>query len=583
MHKSQSTPLKNALSKCPTGIEGLDQITGGGLPCGRSTLVYGAAGCGKSVLAVEFLVHGTIQFGEPGLLVSFEETAEEIATNVASFGLDLGALAEQRLIAIEYIHIDRNEIEETGEYNLEGLFIRLGSAIDAIGAKRVVLDTIEVLFAGFSNIPILRAELRRLFRWLKEKRVTSLVTGERGEGSLTKSDLEEYVSDCVIALDHRVSEQISTRRLRVVKYRGSPHGCNEYPFLIDERGISVLPLSSVGLDYAVSTERISTGIPKFDEMFTGKGYYRGSSVLITGTAGTGKSSATAHFADATCRRGERCIYFAFEESAPQVIRNMRSIGIDLTPWVDQRLLQIRAARPTHLGLEMHLAHMHKVIDEFAPSAVIVDPISNFIAAGTLVDVKAMLLRLLDFLKLRGITSLLTCLSPLQGLEDTEVGISSLIDTWIQLRDFEIQGERTHGVYVRKSRGMPHSNQVREFVITSRGIDLVDIQLGPDGVLTGSARLAYLSEEKAAAQLRRQEIEHRKRTLERKRAALEAQIDLLRSEFAADEEELSRVVSKERQREQLHLETRAEVLRGRSGQAREARVEAEKNGSPEEQS
>lgn len=582
MHTSQAMSPRNALAKCPTGIEGLDQITGGGLPRGRSTLVYGGAGCGKSVLAVEFLVHGAVQFGEPGVLVSFEETPEEIAKNVAAFGFDLGALAEQQLLTIEYIHIDRNEIEETGEYNLEGLFIRLGAAIDAIGAKRVVLDTIEVLFAGFSNIPILRAELRRLFRWLKEKDVTAFITGERGESALSQPDLEEYVSDCVIALDHRVNEQISTRRLRVVKYRGSPHGCNEYPFLIDERGISVLPLSSVGLDYAVSTDRVSTGIPRFDEMFEGKGFYRASSVLITGTAGTGKSSAAAHFADATCRRGEKCIYFAFEESAHQVIRNMRSIGIDLTRWIDRGLLQIKAARPTLLGLEMHLVGMHKVIEEYEPSAVIVDPISNFIAAGTLNDVKAMLVRLLDFLKQKGITALLTCLAPVDGLEETEVGISSLIDTWIQLRDFEIQGERTHGVYILKSRGMAHSNQVREFVITPRGIDLVDIQLGPNGVLTGSARLAHLAEEKATAQLRMQEIEHRKRALERKRAALEAQIDLLRSEFSADEEELSRVVAKERQREMLLLQTRAEVLRGRSGRARDEHSNAEPNGSPEEQ-
>lgn len=564
MRDPQTTTHDSGIVKCPTGIEGLDQITGGGLPCGRSILVSGGAGCGKTILAVEFLAHGARRFGEPGLFISFEETAEEILQNFRSFGFDLEALSEQNLLAMEHIHIDRSEIEETGEYNLEGLFIRLGAAIDAIGAKRIVLDTIETIFAGFSNITILRAELRRLFRWLKHKGVTAIVTAERGENSLMKQDLEEYVSDCVIYLDHRVREQISTRRLRVVKYRGSSHGSNEYPFLIEERGLSVLPLSSLGLDYPVSSARVTTGIARLDEMLGGEGYYRSSSILVSGTAGTGKSSSAAHFADATCRRGERCLYFAFEESEKQVIRNMRSIGIDLAFWVEKGLLQIHAMRPTMFGLEMHLLSIYRMVEEFRPSAVIIDPISNFIASGTLLDVKAMLVRLIDFLKMNQVTAMLTCLTSSTTLEDSEVNISSLIDTWIQVRNFESGGERNLGLYVLKSRGMAHSNQVREFVITSKGIDLVNIELGPDGVLIGSARLAQAALDEEESQLRKHAIERLQRSVECKRSALQAQISVLQSELSSQEEELQQRIAEEQQRELHRREGQAEILSRRSG-------------------
>ena len=386
------------LVKAPTGIQGLDEITGGGLPQGRPTLLCGSAGCGKTLLAMEFLVRGALEFDEPGVFMAFEETAKDLTQNVASLGFDLDDLIANNKLVLDFVYIERSEIEATGEYDLEGLFIRLGQSIDSIGAKRVVLDTIESLFAGLPNPLILRAELRRLFRWLKEKGVTAVITGERGEETLTRQGLEEYVSDCVIVLDHRVSDQSSSRRLRVVKYRGSTHGTNEYPFLIDEDGISVLPVTSLGLKHAVTTNRIPTGIARLDAMLGGKGFYQGSSVLVSGTAGTGKSSIAAHFVDAACRRGERALYFAFEESPSQIIRNMRSIGIDLEQWVNSGMLRFQATRPAFAGLEMQLTMIHKATVNFDPQVVVVDPLNGFIIGSNVTEVKSMLTRLADFFK-----------------------------------------------------------------------------------------------------------------------------------------------------------------------------------------
>ncbi|MCZ7402800.1 MAG: circadian clock protein KaiC [Candidatus Methanoperedens sp.] len=552
------------LPKCTTGIRGLDEITDGGLPKGRPTLICGSAGCGKTLMAMEFLVRGAAQFNEPGVFMSFEESSDELAQNVASLGFDLNELIASKKMYIDQVRIERSEIEETGEYDLEGLFIRLNYAIDSIGANRVVLDTIESLFGGLANEGVLRAELRRLFRWLKEKGVTAIITGERGEKMLTRHGLEEYVSDCVILLDNRVEGQISTRRLRIVKYRGSSHGTNEYPFLIDEKGISVLPITSIGLQHGVSTERISTGIPRLDTMMGGEGYYRGSSVLISGTAGTGKSSIAANFANAACSRGERCLYFAFEEAPSQITRNMRSIGIDLEPWIEQGLLDIYAVRPSIYGLEMHLVKMYKMVTEFKPEVVIIDPVTNLIAIGSDTEVKSMLARLIDFLKANQITALFTNLSHGGSLEMTEFGISSLMDTWLLLRDIEIGGERNRGLYILKSRGMAHSNQIREFLLTDKGIDLIDVYLGPGGVLTGAARSAQEAQEKASDLMRKEEIERKKRELERKRAALEAQITAMRSEFESAEEEVAKLTQQEEMQEKVLAGDRTEMMRLRRG-------------------
>jgi len=535
------------LAKAPTGIQGLDEITGGGLPLGRPTLVCGSAGCGKTLLAMEFLVRGATEYGEPGVFMTFEEGTTELAENVRSLGFDLDALSRQKKLRLDYVRIERGEIEENGDYDLDGLFIRLGHAIDAIGAKRVVLDTIEVLFNGLSNTAILRSEIQRLFRWLKDKGVTAIITGERGAGTLTRHGLEEYVSDCVILLDHRVIDQISTRRLRIVKYRGSAHGTNEYPFLIDEDGLSVLPITSLGLMHAVSDERVPTGVARLDTMLDGQGYYRGSTVLVTGTAGTGKSSMAAHFADAACRRGEKVLYFAFEESPGQVVRNMRSIGLDLEPWVKKGLLHFHASRATMYGLEMHLAMMHKLVREIEPRIVVIDPISNLSRGGAHQDVVSTLTRLVDFLKLEGITTMLTSMSSVERLEQTDAEISSLVDTWLLLRDIELGGERNRGMYVLKSRGMPHSNQIREFLLTSRGIELNDVYLGAEGVLTGSARVAQEAREKATAVQRQQDVEAKQRELERRREALEARITALRKEFEAESQELERRIGEDRTR------------------------------------
>jgi len=501
-------------------------------------------------MAIEFLVRGATNYDEPGVLMVFEETAEELSKNVRSLGFDLDELIDEKKLVIDFVRVERNEIEETGDYDLEGLFVRLNYAIDSIGARRVVLDTIETLFSGLSNEGILRAELRRLFRWLKDKGVTAVITGERGEGSLTRHGLEEYVSDCVILLDHRVIDQISTRRLRVVKYRGSVHGTNEYPFLVDEDGINILPITSLGLGHEVSNERIPTGVTRLDAMLGGKGYYRGSTILISGTAGSGKTSLAAHFVNAACERGERCLYFAYEESPQQMSRNMRSIGIDLERWMKKGLLRFHATRSTLYGLEMHLVTAYKLIREYRPDTVVLDPIGNLTMAGSSLDTTSMLTRLMDFLKSQKITAVWTSLTSSDKEETTEVGISSLVDTWLLLRDIELAGERNRAMYVLKSRGMVHSNQIREFLLTDHGIELTDVYLGPDGVLTGSARQSQEAKERAEALIREQQIEGRRREIDRKRQALEARIIAMRKEFEAEEVEAKRIIGEDLARDEV---------------------------------
>jgi circadian clock protein KaiC len=534
---SDTASAVRGITKCPTGIQGLDEILFGGLPAGRPTLITGAAGAGKTLFSMEFLVRGATQFGEPGVFMAFEETGPELAANVRSLGFDLDELERQGKLSVDHVRVERSEIEETGEYDLEGLFIRLGLAIESIGAKRVVLDTVESLFSGLTNTAILRAELRRLFRWLKDKGVTAVITGERGPTGLTRQGLEEYVSDCVIVLDHRVDQEVSTRRLRVVKYRGSVHGTNEYPFLIDADGISVLPITSLGLAHEACTERVSSGVPGLDAMLDG-GYYRGTSVLASGTAGTGKTSLAAHFASAACARGERCVYFLFEESPGQLMRNMTSIGLDLGQWRKAGLLEFHAARPNYYGLEMHLATIHRVIERCRPQVVIVDPVSTMLSIGRELEVRSMLTRLVDYLKSRQITALFTSLTNSgPDLESTEVGVSSIMDTWLLLRDQELGGERNRLMFVLKSRGMAHSNQLREFLLTPHGIQLVAPYLGSEGVLTGSARLAQAARERTAERDRRQALESGRRAIQLKRAQMESQLAVLRRQFETELEEL----------------------------------------------
>jgi circadian clock protein KaiC len=525
------------VGKSPTGIRGLDEVTQGGLPQGRPTLLCGSAGCGKTLFAMTFLYNGAVQYDEPGVFIAFEERPEDLIKNVGSLRYDIDKLIAEKKIAIDHIEIERTKIAESGEYDLEGLFIRLGYAIDSIGAKRVVVDTIETLFSGLENEQLLRSELRRLFEWLKEKGVTAIITGERGDGTLTRYGLEEYVADCVILLDNRVNDQLSTRRLRIVKYRGSAHGTNEYPFIIDEQGITVMPITSTGLAHGASTERVPTGIPDLDLMLEGKGYFKGSSILVSGMAGAGKSTMAAQFADATCASGHRCIYFAMEESPRQVVRNMRSIGMDLQKWEDKKLLRFSARRPSLFGLETHLATMYREVTDFEPDAVVVDPMSALLGGGATSDVHSMVLRLVDFLKARGITALFTNLGVVSGENaTTEVEISSLMDVWVLLYNRESNGEHNRQLYLLKSRGMAHSNQVREFIMTSGGIKLREAYVGPEGVLTGSARLAQEAKDKAIALVREQDMERRSRELERKRREIAAQIEILQAQLAGEEAE-----------------------------------------------
>jgi len=543
--------LKNSrklLSKSPTGIQGLDEITGGGFPAGRPTLICGNAGCGKTLLAMEFLVRGATVYNEPGVFIAFEETESELTQNVSSLGFELDKLVSENKLVIDHVHVESSEIQETGEYDLEGLFVRIGYAIDKVGARRIVIDTIESLFSGLPNPAILRAEIRRLFRWLKDRQMTAIITAERGGNTVTREGLEEYISDCVIILDHRVSEQTSTRRIRILKYRGTTHGTNEYPFLIDENGFSVLPITSLGLTHEASDERISTGVPALDAMLGNKGYYRGSSVMVSGTAGTGKTSLASHFAAAACARGERVLYFALEESPPQIIRNMRSIGIDLEPWVKKGLLLFHAMRPTFTGFEMHLSIMLKVIRDFSPLAVIVDPLNSFTSIDNEGESKSLAMRIIDYLKLHQITAFFTSLTSGNSmLEHTNIFVSSLIDTWLLLRDIEIGGERNRGMYVLKSRGMAHSNQIREFLLTENGILLRDVYVGMEGVLTGSARLAQEARDNSEKYQITQAIEQRRQDLEIKRKNLEARIASLKSEFEVEKAESLKLIGIEENR------------------------------------
>ena len=572
MAAKKNVPNSKTIEKVPTGITGLDEITEGGLPKGRPTLICGSAGVGKTLFGLEFVLKGATMFQEPGVIITFEEKPDDLALNVASLGYDLKKLQDKKAISVDYIHVERSEIEETGEYDLEGLFIRLAYAIDSIGAKRIVLDTIENLFAGLDNEGILRAELRRLFNWLKERKITAVITAEKGDGTLTRQGLEEYVSDCVILLDHRVTNQVSTRRLRVVKYRGSFHGTNEYPFMIDKEGISVLPITSLQLNNEVSSQRVGSGIPELDRMLNGNGFFRGSTILVSGTAGTGKTSISATFVDAACKRREKCLYFAFEESPQQIIRNMRSIGIDLQKHVEAGLLQFHASRPTLYGLEMHLVNIHKNISRFRPKTIVLDPITNLITAGQLSDVKSILLRLIDFVQSEGITTLFTALNQNTSInEQTDEGVSSLVDAWITIRDIESNGERNHGLYIMKSRGMKHSNQVREFLITDAGLKLEDVYIGPDGILTGSAREAQQLAEVTGKELRSHAVSRKDREVDRKRKVLEATISSLREEFESVQDELNKTYLEEDLRKEIMEKNRTELSQKRTNKSNNGKI------------
>jgi circadian clock protein KaiC len=541
----------------------LDEITLGGLPSGRATLVCGGAGCGKTLFGMEFLIRGARQFGDPGVCITFEEPPEELAANQAALGFDVPALVRQKKLAIDHVDLERNLIEEAGEYDLEALFVRIGHAVDSIRARRVMLDGVESLFAGLTNEGVLRAELRRLFRWLKDRKLTSVVTAERGQGTLTRHGLEEYISDCVILLDHRVDDNVLTRRLRVVKYRGSTHGTNEYPFVIESDGISVMPVTSIDLKHTASTDRVSTGIPGLDAMFSGKGYFRGSSILVSGTAGTGKTTVAAHFVHAACGRGERCLYFSFEESPSQVIRNMTSVGLDLQKWVDRGLLHFCSARPSTFGLEMHLVRIHKMVTDIEPGIVVVDPVTALLHSGAAPETRSTLLRLVDFLKSKQITALMTTLThPSDAQEETEVNVSSMVDAWLMLRDIESGGERNRGIYILKARGLAHSNQIREFRLTDQGVELREVYLGASGLLTGSARLMQEAKDASAALQARRENERKQFLLQRKRKVLDAQIAALQLELETEKLKSQQLIEEEEQKLRKSQQDQTEMAKSR---------------------
>ena len=557
-------PVRSGLGKAPTGIRGFDEVTGGGLPRGRASMVTGGPGAGKTLFGLEFLVRGAQDFDEPGVLLAFEESAEELADDVASLGLDLAGLEASGRLVVDACRVDATEFVTTGEFDLDGLFIRLSAAVQAVGARRVVLDTVEVLFGALDNEAVVRAEFSRLLRWLKDQGLTTLITGERGrEGQLTRYGIEEYVSDCVIVLDHRMHDEIATRRLRIVKYRGSRHGTNEYPFLVTDRGLMIWPITSTQLTYPVSTDRVSLGVPRLDQMLTG-GVHRGSTVLITGSAGTGKTTLAASAADAACARGEPALFVSFEESPDQLVRNMRSVGIDLGRWVDAGLLRLWGQRATAFGLESHLAGIERLLDETTPGIAVLDAVGSLTHIGAQSEVTAAVAREVDMMKSRGITGILTSLSHEGQGEASSVDASSLIDTWLLLRNVESDGERNRLLFVIKSRGTAHSNQVREFILTDRGPELLDVSVGPRGVLTGSARMTLVAEERAAEAERRGELERRQLDLARRSAEVEAQIALLREQLATETAELDRLVVEQSRGEDARAAARATLARRRQG-------------------
>jgi circadian clock protein KaiC len=568
-----AVPHLGTLAKVPTGIKGLDEVTGGGLPRGRPTLVCGPAGSGKTLLAMEFLVRGITQFGEPGVFVAFEETREDLVANVASLGFDLAHFEADGMLVLDHVNVVGSELVEAGDWDLEALFIRLGAAIDAVGATRVVIDTIETLFGAFTDTGKLRSELQRLFLWLKGRGVSAVITAERGDGALTRHGIEEYVSDCVLVLDHMVTEETSTRRLRVLKYRGSLHGTNQYPFLISERGISVQPITSLGLQHGVSSERVSMGVDRLDAMLGGAGPYRGSSILVSGTAGTGKSTLAAQFCEAACRRGERAIYFAFEESQDQIIRNMGSVGLDLARWVEAGLLRFRCVRPSLLGLEAHLSATQALVEEFDPAVVVLDPISDLVGSNR--DVSAMLTRQVDFLKARSVTAMFTSLAAEGQEQPADELVASLIDTCLLLRTSDGNGEHNRVLSVLKSRGMAHSNQVREFLLTDRGIELADVYVGPQGVLTGSARSAQEARERTDAVERQEDLQQRRAMLQRQRESVEAQVAGLWREFEDEADRVTRLLSRGTSGREEGAEQRLEQGRLRSSDALEPSNGAER--------
>ena len=568
--------VDDGVTKAPTGIEGFDDITAGGLPRGRSTLLCGQTGTGKTLFAFEFLIQGAVLYGEAGVFFSFEEDANELCKNVASFGFNVNSLIEKKKLEIDHVQLERNQVN--GPYDLDGLFIRLDLALKKVDAKRVVLDSVDMLFMALPNPVLIREEIRRLLHWLKDRGLTVVITTESGDGNLTRDGMEEYVSDCVIVLENRVTRHTATRLLRIVKYRGSAHGSNEFPFLIGERGISVLPITVLSLDLPVSAERVSTGVARLDAMLGGEGYYRGSTILISGPPGSGKSSLAAKFAQATCARGERCLYFSLEEPRNQIIRNMRSVGIDLQPLLDSGLLQFVMTRPSLHGLEMHLAKFHQAINDFKPSVVIFDPISTLHSIEDPTALRSMLLRLVNFLKSQQITSHFVTLSSHGALPTTpEIGISSLIDSWLQLRDIETNGERNRLMLVLKSRGMPHSNQMREFTLSERGIELSDVYVGSAGVLTGSARLAQEAQEKLTALAHKYDIEYHTQELDRKRKLKDAQIAALEAEFSATQSELARLTELDRQGAIESGETRKKMSKLRQSDILTASPSAEASG------
>ncbi len=548
--KPKSMPEnRRQLPKALTGIEGLDIITNGGLPKGRATLICGGTGTGKTLLAMEFLLRGAMQYNEPGVFMAFEESTNDLITNVVSIGFDLDGLIASKKIVVDFVYIDQYEIVEAGEYNLDALFIRLGAAIDSIGAKRVVLDTIESLFSNLPNPAVLRAELRRLFRWLKEKGVTAVITGEGGTDTLSRHGIEEYVSDCVINVTVSIEERVASRRLRIVKYRGSSHGSNDYPFVIDGDGISLIPVTSARLEHKVSYTRVSSGIQRLDAMLGGNGFFEDSVIMISGSPGTGKTTFLAHFADAACRRNERVVYFSFEESSDQIIRNMRSVGLNLDHWVKKGLLVMECRRITQYGLDMHLLLSQKLIAEYTPKVVIMDPVTSFDDIANTSDVKRIVMKFVDLMKSIGITIVFGSLTPSEvQSESSSINISSIIDSWILLRDLESNGERSRAIYVLKSRGMSHSNQVREFLMTDHGIEICDVYIGTGGVATGGARLNMLAQEKALGLKLQEEIELRQFDLENKRSILDSRIAAMRAEFAAQEASNLKMIAQEKTRQ-----------------------------------
>ena len=551
--------VKSSSDIVSTGVKGLDDVLGGGIPQGHAMLLVGKPGTGKSILSMEYLLHGIELHKENGVYISFEESEKQIISNAASFGWKFEEMVKKNKLAISYIDMQPEQMRTVGDYDLSALILRVKGAIKKVNARRVVIDGINNLLSTFDDERIIRSDLLRLIREIKEVNATIFITGERGHDSWSKMGFEEYLADGLMHLDNRTDGNYQTREIQVVKCRGINHYTGKSPFIINSEGMSIRPLITADFDYKVLKSRVSTGIADIDNMLGGKGLYRGSTVYITGPSGAGKTSISSSFANGACSRGERALFLAFEESSDQIIRNMKSIGLSLDKWVNEKLLYFYTARATTNSLEGHLDNIMTMVREVEPTCVVLDPISAFRPIANENETKLMLIRLNDYLRARKITTVFTALSSDgEYSEHADVQLSSIADTWIVVRIMDYKGERNNVMQLMKSRGMSHSRQMKEMYFTGNGLKLQNVYQGPEGVLTGAARIGQEKYEKLKEARNVIEIDKNRKKIERKKSLLEASIEALKHEYEEELEALHAAIEEAEEQNSKIKETRKEI-------------------------